>query len=315
MDSKEVLSEREAELIRQIQEINKTLRAVLEGNIGTGKSSFLIICEITKIVRSIQEGVKIWEEIGILADFYEDPEKYAFLLQSITFATRLASLGHIFRSMNAENAENPRITITERSVWADRYCFAENLAKDGVMSAKELKIYQIWHRILINGHLNITVPDVIIYLRASPETSKRRQEIRARKSENVIPIEYFQQLHDRHEEWLLGDDKWDIGAIGIPNYDIRNKNSEGNDSDNNVKTKYMKNAPVYVIDVDKDYENVAEYRIFILEHLLEILKKYGKTKSERIGFDKKLEDLTKFPDESEIIEFVKQLNMMFPHKK
>ncbi len=290
------------EIAAEIQSSNKTLKGVLEGNIGAGKSSVVNIFNGIKNVKAVQESVKIWEELGILKDFYTDPKKYALLFQSVAFATRLASSA----TSLIDNSES-RVVIAERSVWADRYCFAENLAEDGTMTDKEIKIYQIWHRILINGHLDKTVPDVIIYLRASPETCKRRQEIRARKSEDQIPLEYFQKLHNKHEEWLLHDDIWTPTAIGMPSHEY-----SLTESGTEIKrTKYMKNAPVFVIDIDKDYTNKDEYEIYIAEKLLEIVNKYGKTPEERAEFNSYLTEKSKFPNEEEIIEFVRQLNSIY----
>lgn len=291
-----------AEVSAKISSLGLSLKGVIEGNIGAGKSSVVNIFNKISGVEAIQESVKIWEELGILKDFYGDPKKFALLFQSVAFATRLAST-----SSSMITDDSSRVIISERSVWADRYCFAENLAEDGTMTEKEIKIYQIWHRILINGHLDKTVPDVIIYLRASPETCKRRQEIRARKSEDQIPLEYFQKLHSKHEEWLLKDDEWNPTAIGIPSHEL-SLTASGTEI---KKTKYMKNAPVFVIDIDSDYTNKEDYEIYIAEKLLEMVEKYGKTKDERVKFDEFLRKKSKFPNEEEIIEFVRQLNDMY----
>lgn len=292
-------------IIDRIKSSNKTLKGVIEGNIGVGKSSIVKIFNSIESVAAIQESVKIWEELGILGDFYKDPKANALLFQSVAFVTRLAATG------SNSSFGDKKIIISERSVWADRYCFAENLSEEGTMSNKEIKIYQIWHRILINGHLDKTVPDVIIYLRASPTTCKRRQEIRARESENKIPLEYFQKLHNKHEEWLLGDDNWDPAAIGVPSYKI----SVSDSGTITKKTSYMKNAPVFIIDIDEDYTDPEQYAEYIAGKLLEILEKYGKTAEERLEFDNRLKELSKFPNEEEIIDFVKQLHGMYitPH--
>ena len=288
------------EILAKISASGKTLKGVLEGNIGAGKSSVVDIFNSIDDVKAVQESVKIWEEVGILTDFYKDPKKYGLLFQSLAFVTRLAS---------SAQASDKKITISERSVWADRYCFAENLAEDGTISEKAIKIYQIWHRVLINGHLDKTVPDVIIYVRASPETCKRRQEIRARKSEDVIPLDYFRKLHDKHEEWLMSDDNWNPLSIGIPIYD--HDSSPAPEELSPRRTKYMKNAPVFVIDIDKDYINYEDYKIYIAGKLLEAVEKYGKTDQERKEFDSMLKEKSVFPDETEIIDFVRQLFAMY----
>ena len=66
--------------------------------------------------------------------------------------------------------------------------------------------------------------DLIIYLRTTPEKALERINVRARSEENTIPLEYIQQLHSLHEEWLISG-------------------------------KYPLPAPVLVIDADKVRQN------------------------------------------------------------
>ncbi|CAF4307588.1 unnamed protein product [Rotaria sp. Silwood2] len=45
--------------------------------------------------------------------------------------------------------------------------------------------------------------DLIIYLRATPETCLQRIQTRHRSGEESISLDYLQTLHERHEEWLI----------------------------------------------------------------------------------------------------------------
>ncbi|TPP65674.1 Deoxynucleoside kinase [Fasciola gigantica] len=45
--------------------------------------------------------------------------------------------------------------------------------------------------------------DLIVYLRASPMVCYGRVRTRNRAGEDHIPLAYLQQLHDKHEAWLL----------------------------------------------------------------------------------------------------------------
>lgn len=42
-----------------------------------------------------------------------------------------------------------------------------------------------------------------MYLRTSPEIVYQRMRERARKEEDCVSLEYLQQLHEIHDEWLL----------------------------------------------------------------------------------------------------------------
>ena len=47
--------------------------------------------------------------------------------------------------------------------------------------------------------------DEIIYLISTPEVSAERIKERSRKSEDEIPIEYLNELHRLHDEWLMNN--------------------------------------------------------------------------------------------------------------
>ena len=44
---------------------------------------------------------------------------------------------------------------------------------------------------------------MIICGRTPPERALERINVRARSEENTIPLEYIQQLHSLHEDWLI----------------------------------------------------------------------------------------------------------------
>merc|ERR1712096_501209 len=41
------------------------------------------------------------------------------------------------------------------------------------------------------------------YLRTSPEVAMSRVKSRSRQEEEAIPIEYYQRMHQLHENWLI----------------------------------------------------------------------------------------------------------------
>lgn len=43
---------------------------------------------------------------------------------------------------------------------------------------------------------------VAVYLRTTPEVVYERIKKRARKEENTVSLEYLEQIHEIHEEWL-----------------------------------------------------------------------------------------------------------------
>ena len=60
-----------------------------------------------------------------------------------------------------------------------------------------------WHKFLTtNPKLNLNV-DLIVYLRIQPEKALERIKSRARGEEINLSLDYLQELHDCHDNWLL----------------------------------------------------------------------------------------------------------------
>lgn len=51
--------------------------------------------------------------------------------------------------------------------------------------------------------LSDCLPDLIVYLRTSPETALERVQARNRAEELGVSSEYLSRLHDAHEIWLV----------------------------------------------------------------------------------------------------------------
>lgn len=179
----------------------------IEGNIGSGKSTFLasLKTELKEIygvpVIYIPEPVKEWEDIqskdgkNMIELFYEDQSKYAFSFQMMAYITRL----HYLRQ---EIAKYPKcILISERSLIADYHVFAQMLYESGHISLENYQIYKKWFWEFIK---DIPVTG-IIYLKTTPELCFERCTNRARKGE-TISLEYLTACYEMHEKWLDDED-------------------------------------------------------------------------------------------------------------
>ena len=173
----------------------------IEGNIGCGKSTFLNILQNylsihNKSLSFISEPVDDWQtqidddKQNILQKFYSDQNRWSFTFQMNSFISRIQKI---------ENNKKD-ISIVERSVFTDRYCFANNCYESGDMTKLEYDIYCKWNDWLV-GSFNVT-PKGYIYLKTSPEICCDRINIRARSEEDSIPLEYLKKLHNNHEYWL-----------------------------------------------------------------------------------------------------------------
>lgn len=173
----------------------------VEGNIGTGKSTFLSLAEkylpnCLVILEPLDVWTKFVDENGknILQNFYEEQKRYAYTFQTLAFLSRVERL------KNLDQSAYDYIFI-ERSIFSDREIFAKNCFKNGLMSKLEWELYNAWF-----GWIEemLKIPNhQILYLRCSPETSYKRTTSRAREEETTISFEYLKQIHERHEDWLM----------------------------------------------------------------------------------------------------------------
>jgi deoxyadenosine/deoxycytidine kinase len=171
---------------------------IVEGNIGTGKSTLLELLETKFNSEVIKEPLEEWKETkgndnkNILDYFYKDQNRWAFTFQVNALITRAKSI---------EPQQKKNLRFVERSIHTDKNVFAQNSHQNGKINQVEMQLYNKYYD-WISNHFNIK-PTGYIYLRADPEISFARINKRARREEDKIPIEYIQQIHDKHDDWLL----------------------------------------------------------------------------------------------------------------
>jgi len=168
----------------------------IEGTIGAGKSTMCRkLRDRLPELNIIEEPVQKWVDVGILNAFYNDPKRYAYTFQTFTFLTRLEEI--------TSNVDGADLRIVERSVFSDRYVFAETLRKTGEISEMEWKMYEQWWTWATNESVRrIGNPVGFVYLRASPEVAHARIQKRSRGEEAGVSLEYIRQNVDAHDTWL-----------------------------------------------------------------------------------------------------------------
>lgn len=181
----------------------------VEGNIGVGKSTFLKVLQQHLDIVTISEPCDEWQDISgdnLLDAFYKDGQRWACTFQLYAFITRVK------KQQKHELLGGP-VQIMERSWFSDRYCFAKNAWLTGLINNMEWNLYQdMWHWYSKQA----AKPCGFIYLRTEPIVCYERMKQRARSEESVVPLEYLQMLHDRHEEWLIEKKYQDQDSAKIP---------------------------------------------------------------------------------------------------
>jgi deoxyadenosine/deoxycytidine kinase len=193
------------------------LMILLEGNIGAGKTTVGKALASSDAFDFIEEPTSAWRSgfaSNMLELFYSDTKRWAFTFQICAFITRAKTWKEVLAY-----TDHSRIVL-ERSVFCDRYIFAENCYRAGLMTAPEYQVYcGLWDFLVSNYCVE---PDLILYLRTPAEVCMERIKARDRVEESGIPMDYLLQIEMLHDEWLLdnprtilldGEQEWNAEKI------------------------------------------------------------------------------------------------------
>ncbi|MBO0440697.1 deoxynucleoside kinase [Candidatus Enterococcus ikei] len=169
---------------------------VLAGTIGAGKSSLTEIISEHLGSDAFYESV---EDNEVLPLFYEDPKKYAFLLQIYFLNKRFDS---IKQALSHEN------NVLDRSIYEDSLLFHLN-ADLGRANDTEVKVYDsllenMLQELPYAAHKKR--PDLLVHIKISFPKMLERIQKRGRVYEQVEKdpslYDYYKKLNERYEQWF-----------------------------------------------------------------------------------------------------------------
>ena len=136
-----------------------------------------------------------------LADFYADMNRWSFHSQVFFLVRRL--------QQHHDLLQRPSPVLQDRSVYEDAEIFARNLYHQGHLSERDwgsyFDLYQTLTRML-------RPPDLVIYLRASVPTLRRRITGRGREYERNIADSYLHDLNRLYEDVYKRQGRWPGGS-------------------------------------------------------------------------------------------------------
>ena len=160
----------------------------IAGNIGSGKSSLV---EFLTRTYGIQPFYEPNDENPYLPDFYQDMNRWAFHSQ-------LYFLSNKFR-MHQQLEQMPGVVVLDRTIYEDAEIFATALHNMRHFTGRDWDTYWSFYKIILDA---IRPPDLMIYLRCSMRTLRKRIRLRGRAMEKDIPLSYLKRLEALYEQWL-----------------------------------------------------------------------------------------------------------------
>ena len=160
----------------------------IAGNIGVGKSTLV---EFLSRTYGISPYYEPSEDNPYLPDFYKDMKRWSFHSQ-------LYFLSNKFR-IHQELDRMPGLVVLDRTIFEDAEIFATALHDMRCMDDRDWATYCAFYRSILEA---IKPPDLMIYLRCSMRTLRKRIKFRGREMEDDIPLAYLKRLDRLYENWI-----------------------------------------------------------------------------------------------------------------
>ncbi|MCA9740093.1 MAG: deoxynucleoside kinase [Deferribacteres bacterium] len=158
----------------------------IEGVIGAGKTS------LTKMMAETFAGRSLLEQHDtnpFLADFYKNPQRYAFQTQLFFLLSRYR-----------QQQEIPQTDLFHNMLIAD-YIFA----KDRIFASITLedREFVLYEKLAVLLERDIVKPDLVIYLQSSTERLLGHIKKRGRDYEKFITEEYIKSLNEAYNQFFF----------------------------------------------------------------------------------------------------------------
>ena len=177
----------------------------IAGNIGVGKSTLV---EFLSRTYGISPYYEPSEDNPYLPDFYRDMKRWSFHSQ-------LYFLSNKFR-IHQELDQMPGLVVLDRTIFEDAEIFATALHDMKHMDDRDWETYSNFYRSILDA---IKPPDLMIYLRCSMRTLRKRIKLRGRAMEQDVPLAYLKRLERLYEAWIGSYDLSEVLILETDNLD------------------------------------------------------------------------------------------------
>ena len=155
---------------------------------GCGKSTFV---DFLKVRFGVIPYFEPNEQNPYLTDFYADMKRWAFSSQIYFLQKKFA--------LHLQLQKEDGIVVQDRSIYEDAEIFAENLYRTKILNSRDYKTYRELYESI---RQELKPPDLLIYLRCSVRTIRKRIQLRARPEEQAVSANYIRRLNQRYDSWF-----------------------------------------------------------------------------------------------------------------
>lgn len=194
--------------LRQKYEIPSNAVITIAGTVGVGKSTMTNALADALGFRTSFEKV---DTNPYLDKFYADFNRWSFHLQVYFLAERFKDQKRIFEYGGG--------FVQDRSIYEDTGIFAKMHYEKGTMSKVDYETYtSLFDAMVMTPYF--PHPDLLIYLEGSLDDILLRIQERGRPMEQQTPISYWEEMHQRYENWINSFNACPVLRLNINDYDI-----------------------------------------------------------------------------------------------
>ncbi|MCB1583411.1 MAG: deoxynucleoside kinase [Xanthomonadales bacterium] len=180
----------------------------IAGNIGAGKTSLVEFLTNTYQITPFYEPN---DNNPYLDDFYQDMKQWAFHSQLYFLASKF--------KIHQQLEQTPGVVIQDRTIFEDVEIFATALQQTRKINQRDWQTYQSFYDSIKSA---IKPPDLMIYLKCSIRTTRKRIKLRGRQMEQNMPLAYLKRLENLYQNWIAGYDKSKLLVIETDHLDYVN---------------------------------------------------------------------------------------------
>lgn len=180
----------------------------IAGNIGAGKTSLVEFLTSTYQITPFYEPN---DNNPYLDDFYQDMKRWAFHSQLYFLSSKF--------KIHQQLEQTPGVVIQDRTIFEDVEIFATALHQIRKINKRDWQTYLSFYESIQQA---IKPPDLMIYLKCSIRTTRKRIKLRGRKMEQDMPLSYLKRLESLYQNWIAQYDKSKILVIETDQLDYVN---------------------------------------------------------------------------------------------